>query len=343
VATNIMNLKNKLKILLIVLSLIMESPVFSQDVHFSQFHSSPLFLNPAFTGNYDGDWRIMQNYRTQWSAVSDPYKTISVGFDKPIYILNQKFGLGLFIINDNSGINKLTVNKIFLCTGYHLVRPESSLSFGLQAGYVLNSFAKDKLTLPEQFNMETGFFDSKLPNNENFSENVNYFDMNLGLLWKKKLGAFEPEIGISLFHVTFPNASYLSANNKIPLRQCIHGATRIDIDKKLFLLPKIMYMGEKIATDLIYGSEIGYNLPKNAYNAKSAFAGIFIRNGLTNMDACVLVLGVNLKALDIGVSYDLNISKLRTASSYRGAFEFSIIFTAASTKINKIALPLERF
>ena len=320
----------------------MELPVFSQDIHFSQFNASPLDLNPAYTGNYDGDWRIFYNFRTQWSSVADPYKTTSVGFDKPFYILNQKFGGGLYFVNDNSGINKLTVNKIYLSAAYHLVGPESSLHFGLQAGYVMNSFAKDKLTFPDQFNTQTGLFDTSLPNNENLDENVNYFDMNVGCLWKKKFSFFEPELGISLFHVTFPNASYLSGNNKIPIQQCFHGNVKFDLSDKLYLTPKFMYMGEKIATDLIYGTDIGYNLPKNAYKAKSAYAGLYLRNGLTNMDACVLV-GVNLKALDLGVSYDINVSQLTPATSYRGAFEFSLIFTAASTKINKIALPLERF
>jgi len=339
-----MNLKNKLQILLIVLSLIMQMPVFAQDIHFSQFYASPLSLNPAYTGNYDGDWRIMDNYRSQWKAVAEPYKTISVGFDKPFYIGENKFGAGLFVINDNSGISKLTVNKIFLCAAYHKLKPESGLHFGLQAGYVLKSYSKDKLTYPDQYNMDIGLFDSKLPNTENLDENVNYFDLNIGGLWTKKFSIFEPEIGISLFHLTFPKESYLSENNKLPMRQCIHGSTKIDINEKFFLLPKIMYMGQKNATDFIYGTNVGYAIPKNTYNAKSLFAGAYFREGFDiRMDACIFVLGVNFKSLDLGVSYDVNVSKLRTVSSGKGAFEFSIIYTAGSTKINKISIPCERY
>ena len=74
-ATKIMNLKNILQILVIVLTIIMQIPAFGQDIHFSQFYSSPLTLNPAYTGNYEGNWRVMSNYRTQWSAIAEPYKT----------------------------------------------------------------------------------------------------------------------------------------------------------------------------------------------------------------------------------------------------------------------------
>ena len=30
----------------------------AQDPHFSQFFSSPLTLNPAFTGKFNGSWRL---------------------------------------------------------------------------------------------------------------------------------------------------------------------------------------------------------------------------------------------------------------------------------------------
>ena len=96
----------------------------------------------------------------------------------------------MYFVNDNSGINKLTVNKIYLSAAYYLVGPESSLHFGFQAGYVMNSFAKDKLHFPDQFNTQTGLFDTSLPNNENVDENVNYFDMNVGCFSEKEIFIF---------------------------------------------------------------------------------------------------------------------------------------------------------
>ena len=35
----------------------------AQDPHFSQFFASPLTLNPAFTGKFDGLFRVAGNYR----------------------------------------------------------------------------------------------------------------------------------------------------------------------------------------------------------------------------------------------------------------------------------------
>jgi Type IX secretion system membrane protein PorP/SprF len=37
----------------------------AQDPHFSQFFASPLTLNPAFTGKFDGQVRLAANHRDQ--------------------------------------------------------------------------------------------------------------------------------------------------------------------------------------------------------------------------------------------------------------------------------------
>jgi len=38
----------------------------AQDPNFSQFFASPLTLNPALTGKFDGNFRLAGNYRNQW-------------------------------------------------------------------------------------------------------------------------------------------------------------------------------------------------------------------------------------------------------------------------------------
>ncbi|MEK7227019.1 MAG: type IX secretion system membrane protein PorP/SprF, partial [Bacteroidota bacterium] len=44
----------------------------AQDIHFSQFLSSPMNLNPALAGQFDGDHRFVMNHRNQWSSVTVP-------------------------------------------------------------------------------------------------------------------------------------------------------------------------------------------------------------------------------------------------------------------------------
>ena len=56
--------------------------VSAQDVHFTQYFTSPLTLNPALTGLVSDDLRFSGNYRQQWGSVSiNPYVTGTVSFD----------------------------------------------------------------------------------------------------------------------------------------------------------------------------------------------------------------------------------------------------------------------
>src|ERR1041385_2662566 len=42
---------------------------FAQDIHFSQFNENPMHINPAYTGMFDGLFRVTMNYRSQWASM----------------------------------------------------------------------------------------------------------------------------------------------------------------------------------------------------------------------------------------------------------------------------------
>ena len=42
---------------------------YAQDNHFSQFYAAPMTVNPALTGLFDGRYRGIVNYRTQWNSI----------------------------------------------------------------------------------------------------------------------------------------------------------------------------------------------------------------------------------------------------------------------------------
>ena len=82
---------------------------FGQELHFSQFHESPLNLNPANTGHFIGDWRISNNYRRQWSPLGDPFVTASIAYDQPLNIYGHQVGVGAAVFTDRSGMAGLSV------------------------------------------------------------------------------------------------------------------------------------------------------------------------------------------------------------------------------------------
>src|SRR5678810_596663 len=60
------------------------SKALAQDPNFSQFFASPLTLNPAMTGKFDGVYRVAGNYRNQWPTIYNAYTTYTASFDAGI-------------------------------------------------------------------------------------------------------------------------------------------------------------------------------------------------------------------------------------------------------------------
>ena len=101
-----------------VAALFLTTSAMAQDIHFSQFGLSPLTLNPALTGAYEGTFRIGGIYRNQWSGIvkSGGYTTPSIYLDAPIvrgFGKNDWLGAGLVVLQDKSGRGLLFRLKTF--------------------------------------------------------------------------------------------------------------------------------------------------------------------------------------------------------------------------------------
>src|SRR5436190_24167665 len=98
------------KYILILPALLLTGLLKAQDPHFSQFFASPLTLNPAFTGKFDGSWRLAANHRDQWPSIPKAYVTTSASIDFPIMKkripANDVFGVGI------SGLTDASANSI---------------------------------------------------------------------------------------------------------------------------------------------------------------------------------------------------------------------------------------
>src|SRR5688572_9390754 len=86
----------------------------AKDPNFSQFIVSPLTLNPAMTGKFNGDFRLTGNYRDQWPAITKAFITSTASFDMGI-LRNRiseldTWGVGLMAITDKTANGILSSN-----------------------------------------------------------------------------------------------------------------------------------------------------------------------------------------------------------------------------------------
>lgn len=315
----------------------------AQDIHFSQFFSTPLTISPSNTGNYEGDWRVMANYRTQWKEIAKPYNTQSIAGDMQFYVGQDKISAGLLVINDRSG-GTFQVNKIQLSGAYHKAVGRSSFHGGIQPGFTMKSISKNE-TFPDQFNWNTGKFDANMANQENnLSVRLNYFDLNAGIGYNYKFKRAEIFTSYGAFHINFPKETFLGYKNILKPRHIGSVGTTWFCAKKITLQPSVCVMGTDKASEFLWGTRMFYSLDPEYSIAKSVFVGVYDRKGFGNLnDAVYAVVGMNYKQYYGGVSYDFNISQLKTASNYRGALEISFIYTGLSTRLSKIPIPCDRY
>ena len=96
--------------------------------------------------------------------------------------------------------------------------------------------------------------------------------------------------------------------------------------------------------DLVLGANVSMKL--DVKNIPVIYFGMHYRHGIVRIvDGLIPTVGIKYKKIDIGLSYDINLSSL-SKSSYsnrKGSFELSLIYTGASTIPKKGLIPCERF
>nr|WP_294947904.1 PorP/SprF family type IX secretion system membrane protein [uncultured Mucilaginibacter sp.] len=292
------------------------------DPHFSQYYAYPLWLNPALTGVLDGQTRVNGNFKEQWSGLPKGYKTGGLSFDTRA---NDKVGLGLNIINQAAGTAGYNYFAAYGSFGYGVAISADGtqkLHFGVQAGVINRSFDPSKLQLDNQYTPGGGF-DPNLPNFENFTNtNATVFDASAGIFYFDGNPMHNANVfaGVSLSHLTAPNDPFATGgvNSKLPYRFNAHGGVKIKASEGFDITPHAVYISQQ----------------KNNIKALGLYSEIkldadngLILGGLYRFgDAAVANAGYHVKSLVIGMSYDFNVSSLRTATNGAGGFELSISY-----------------
>src|ERR1700712_4375148 len=188
----------------------------AQDPGFSQFYASPLTLNPALTGKFDGLYRVAGNYRDQWPAISKAFITSTVSVD--MGILRNKlsggdtWGVGIMAMTDKTANGILTSNYISFSTAYHKGLDEEGLhqiGVGFQGTYGGKKLDGGKLNFEEELDQFGGWTN---PTNEPINGRtitVNYMDLNAGMLYNGSTNGYNNfYLGASFYHINHPKESF---------------------------------------------------------------------------------------------------------------------------------------
>ncbi|MCU7548436.1 PorP/SprF family type IX secretion system membrane protein [Chitinophagaceae bacterium LB-8] len=301
----------------------------AQDPNFSQFFASPLTLNPALTGKFDGDMRFAANYRNQWPTINNAFTTYTASLDfgilkNRIPVIDQ-FGVGFLGFSDRSGNGILQSNAIGVSTAYHKGLDEDAynqLGLGFQAVYVNKRLDVTKLDLEDELTPFgfTGTTQDVFPANQ---VNVSYFDVNAGILYNGTTnGLNNIYAGVSVYHINQPKESFKNSDFVLEPRMTFQAGYMHPINSMDALHLSANYSRQANATNTVVGGAFMKNLNADVSNPTNLYMGSWIRFG----DAIIPYVGLEVGEFHFGFTYDVNISSLKPASNTRGGAEASLIY-----------------
>ncbi len=302
----------------------------AQDPHFSQFFASPLTLNPALTGKFDGQVRVAGNYRNQWPTIFNAFTTGTVSAD--FNILHKKipdidqFGVGIMGMYDVNGDGIMKNNYLNTSLAYHKGLDEAGyhqLGVGVSTTFAQRMLNTEKLVFEDQlttigFTGTTAEIIAASP-----AVNLNYFSLNAGLLYTGSTNEYNQfYLGASVYHVNRPEKSFAGNLFQARERYTLHGGGYFSIASKTSLFLSGNFQVQNAATEMIAGAALGWMINDREEAPTDFYAGSWYRLG----DAVIPYVGLENKGFRVGLSYDINVSGLSQASRRQGGFELSLIY-----------------
>lgn len=314
----------------------------AQDVHFTQFDATPLILNPALTGAFNGEVRASVIYRDQWrSALGNAaFKTFAASVDMPIIrdiSVDDYLAAGIQLYNDRAGDGNLSNTTALASVAYHKflgTSGKSALSVGLQGGYSAKNLDISRLYFGDDY-LE-GYWNQGYSNEFSWlGRQSSSFIANAGVAFSQAIGERSSfVIGGGVNNVNQPFVSFDKredsdrAESGLRMRYTGQLGAVIGLSDAFSIRPAVLYQSQAKASEIIGGAELNYKMGDSPElpDAPGVFAGGWYRHN----DAIMITAGVEFKGFRIGVAYDLNTSGYSAATNGNGGFEIMIRYIAPS-------------
>lgn len=341
---------------------------YAQDPSFSQFFSSPLNINPALTANINEKWRVISNYRNQWSGAGNPYSTGTVSFDSKLFQdvagnfvdENTRVGVGgMFMYDESAGgalksnyasLNATANIRLMKKEGYEMngarIRhigkadndegAEQRLGVGLGIIYGNRRLDLSKLNFGEQF---TGVgFDTNLPTGEAaLTQMKSYISATAGILYSYIKNNTHIDLGVSAFHVNTPIQTFTKdENQQLARRYVAHANLETLLSDRFIFNSNGVYQHQAGASYFSIGGALGYYIPSYTEDKD-----VILNAGLWywSDNAVIPYFGIGYGKFQVGLTYDITISKLNEAARRSNTFELCLILRGSGTSSGVIPAP----
>jgi type IX secretion system PorP/SprF family membrane protein len=328
--TNPMNTTLKTLALFLCLSMCKQN-IKAQDIHFSQIFETPILRNPSLAGLYNGDVRIQTVHRNQWNSVTDAYQTTSVSCDYKQHVGNGDdfISFGGQVVYDKAGTVALTTTQILPAINYNKSMSDFKnvyLSLGFMGGIIQRRLDRSKMTTNNQYD-GTGY-NGALADGETFSSNgYSYFDGSVGMSLNSQLGNNENNnfyVGLAYHHFNQSKKAsfYNSGSQSMTPRWVLSSGLRYEMTNNSYFTLQADYNRQGTYQEIVGGAIYSMKIGQNEDARYFFHCGTYMRW----RDAIIPVAKIEFQPLAVAISYDANISALKTSSKGRGGFEISLSY-----------------
>ncbi len=319
-------MKTPISSFLLAILLFSASGIRAQDLTFSQFYEQPLLRNPALAGVFTGDLRVSMAYRDQWGSITVPFRTSSLSIEHKIPLQqNDVLTIGSQMTMDVAGDIRLKRTQVMPVINFHKSldgEKDTYLSLAFMGGSVSSQFDASQLKLGDQY--IGGSYNPANPSSQTISNTgYSYWDFSTGLCFSTVFNTqtrfylaagFAHFLKPSIRSITTTSAEFLSP--KVSLNIGVSGV----MGERGRYIGFADYMMQNGNRQMLAGALLGMQIAdyENG-DAPVVYLGSFIRWG----DAVIPVFKMDMSHLSIGISYDVNVSKLNVASNWRGGLELT--------------------
>lgn len=303
---------------------------YAQDFTFSQFYEQPLLRNPALAGVFNGDLRVSMAYRDQWGSITVPFRTTSLSIEHKIPLNNQYdvLTIGSQMSMDGAGDIRLKRTQLLPVVNFHKSldgEKDTYLSLAFMGGPVSSQFDVSQLKLGDQF-----VGGSYNPSNSSMQPITNssysYWDLSTGLCFSSQIGSqarFYLAAGLAHFASPVIHSVTGSQSGALAPRFSLNFGSTALVGERGHIIALGDYFTQngnhQLLGGVMYGLEVG---EYDNEDPSLLYVGSFLRWG----DALIPAVKLEFNHMTIGISYDVNVSKLKVVSNWRGGLEVTACY-----------------
>jgi type IX secretion system PorP/SprF family membrane protein len=307
--------------------------VMSQDIHYTNIGYSPLNLNPALVGSFNGDSRFNGSFRSQWTNVPVSYVTFSGSYDMRLGDIlknvNRPWSIGALFNYDIAGWSNLNNINFNLLGSYGIpVGKGHRINIGALGGFNQRRFSTSELTFDDQyidrrFNSNVTSRDAGI-----FDRSHNYFDVSTGINYhyQKPNKRSAVDIGYGFHHLNKPKKSFQDQQAvKLEPRNSLYFMTNVQASRFFDILLDAYGQWQGPHRELLAGLGGRLYLVDRKTKLLALQAGVYLRGA----DAYSPWVGLLYNRWRVAVNFDANYSPFTAATNRFGGPEVHVTYIFA--------------